>query len=85
MLAEKMKQRLQPYVDGDMAGFRMQVLPAHARDNWLPVYQFWQSVVCPAFFLAILVTALPLQHVFTATSLDSISSAHVASLLPVRR
>ena len=26
MLAEKMKQRLQPYVDGDMAGFRMQVL-----------------------------------------------------------
>jgi hypothetical protein len=28
MLAEKMKQRLQPYVDGDMAGFRMQVLLA---------------------------------------------------------
>ena len=24
MLAEKMKQRLQPYVDGDRAGFRMQ-------------------------------------------------------------
>jgi hypothetical protein len=30
MLAEKMKQRLQPYVDGDMAGFRMQVLLAFA-------------------------------------------------------
>lgn len=26
MLAEKMKEKLQPYIDGDRAGFRMQVL-----------------------------------------------------------
>ena len=71
MLAEKMKQRLQPYVDGDMAGFRMQVLLAHAPGNWLPICHIAAcslSCICRA----ILVPALPLQHVYTATSPDPI-------------
>jgi hypothetical protein len=37
MLAEKMKQRLQPYVDGDMASFRMQVLLASASGTALTI------------------------------------------------
>jgi hypothetical protein len=51
MLAEKMKQRLQPYVDGDMAGFRMQVLlyPLSLALKWLPDHQYFQqSAACLA-------------------------------------
>lgn len=63
MLAEKMKEKLQPYIDGDRAGFRMQVVQLR---NTCPM--ICRMMLCKAHISAQhLITA---QHVGTSRTCD---------------